>query len=158
MAKTSGILGVDHVAVFTPRMEEAEGFYRDVFQATLLFRATTHRGTWAAIDAAYTWDEIRARGVRVEASFLRAGGLTIIVSDEASPATRGVLDHVGIGCGDAEVRRVKERVRVLGLKMPEESPGGFKFRDPFGVTWEVSRGMEAAKRPPDLDLGTGRVV
>ncbi|MEX2554276.1 MAG: VOC family protein [Actinomycetota bacterium] len=159
MAKTSGILGVDHVAVFTARIERAESHYGDLFGATVLFRATTHHGTWVAIDADATWDQIRRRGLRVEASFLRAGVVTIIAADEPSPGKGGPLNHVGLGTGDAEFKRIRDRVRALGLREHEGDSDTFKFRDELGVLWEVSRGMEAAHRPPKrLDLGTGRVT
>ena len=158
MTKASGILGVDHVAVFTPRLEQAERHYADLFGAGVLFRGTTHQGTWVAIDGDASWEDIRRRGLRVEASFLRAGGVTIVVADESSPGKEGPLNHVGIGCGEAEYKRIRETVRGLGLREHESGSDTFKFRDALGVLWEVSRGMEAAHRPPKrLDLGTGRV-
>ncbi len=157
MAKTSGIIGVDHVAVATARIEEAERHYVDLFGATVLFRGTTVRGVWAAIDGDPGWDEIRRRGIAVDSAFLRAGELTIALLDE--PAGKvGPINHVGIGCSDAEVRRIKDAAERLGLRFLEDSLEGFKILDIFGVTWEVSRGMEI--KPPNmrLDLKTGQII
>jgi len=156
MAKTSGIQGVNHVAVFTSRVEEAERLYVELFGATVLFRATLHRGEWVGVDPAYEWADIRKRGLTVQASFLRAGGLTVIVSDE--PAGKlGAINHVGIGCTEPEFRRIKELVRERRYRMPEQGADGFKFVDELGVIWEITRGMEAAKRPKMLDLRSGRI-
>ena len=158
MTKRSGILGVDHIAVFTARIEEAEAAYVDLFQATVLFRGTTHRDTWVAIDATHPWEEIRRRGIRVEATFLRAGGLTIVIADEPQIGRGGPLNHVGIGTSDGEFRRIKERVRELGLRFREDSLESFKFHDAFGVLWEVSRGAEISRPSKRLDLETGRII
>jgi catechol 2,3-dioxygenase-like lactoylglutathione lyase family enzyme len=159
MAKASGILGVDHVAVFTPKIEQAERHYGELFGATVLFRGTTHRGTWVGIDAAYGWDDIRKRGIKVQASFLRAGGVTIAVSDEPAGEKTGALNHVGIGCADVEFRRIKELIRAKGLRILEEGADGFKFIDELGLIWDVNRGMDAAKRPENmLDIFSGRIT
>jgi catechol 2,3-dioxygenase-like lactoylglutathione lyase family enzyme len=159
MAKTSGILGVDHVAVFTSKIEQAEAHYGELFGATVLFRGATHRGTWVGIDAAYGWGDIRKRGIRVQASFLRAGAVTIIVSDEPAGDKTGALNHVGIGCSDAEFRRIKDLVRAKGLRVVEEGADGFKFIDELGLIWDVNKGMDAAKRPEKmLDIFSGRIT
>jgi catechol 2,3-dioxygenase-like lactoylglutathione lyase family enzyme len=159
VAKASGILGVDHVAVFTARLEDAETHYAALFGATVLFRGMMHKGSWVGIDGDASWDDVRKRGLRVESTFLRAGSVTIIVTDEASSGKDGPLNHIGIGTSDAEFKRIRDQVRGLGLREHEGGSDTFKFRDRFGVLWEVSRGMEAAHRPPKrLDLGTGRVT
>jgi catechol 2,3-dioxygenase-like lactoylglutathione lyase family enzyme len=153
----SGILGVDHVAVVTSRVEEAEKHYAELFEARVLFRGATQRGIWVTIDGEEDWTEIRRHGIRIEGSFLRAGGLTISVIDESPPAKTGPINHVGIGCSDAEVRSIKERVKRAGLRILEDGAEGFKFLDGFAVVWEVSRGMELRRSGKRLDLGTGRV-
>jgi catechol 2,3-dioxygenase-like lactoylglutathione lyase family enzyme len=157
MAKSRGIIGVDHVAVFTPRIEEAERFYRDLFGAEVLFRSARHKREWVGIDADATWAEIRRRGIEVGVAFLRAGGLTVAVADEPAPGKGGPLNHVGVGCSEPEFRRIRDRARELGLRVPEDTPESFKFHDPFGVLWEVSRGMEIEPPRRRLDLGSGRV-
>jgi catechol 2,3-dioxygenase-like lactoylglutathione lyase family enzyme len=158
MAKASGIIGVDHVAIVTSRIEEAERHYGALFGAQVLFRGTTHRGAWVAIDGASGWEDIRRRGVTVDSAFLRAGGLTIALLGDAAGGKAGPVNHVGLGCSDAEVRRIKEAVEGLGLRFLEDSLEGFKFLDGFGVTWEVSRGMDTRPPAKRLDLRTGQVI
>ncbi len=158
MTKASGILGVNHVAVFTSRIEDAETLYAELFGAAVLFRGTTLRGEWVGIDPSHGWDDIRRRGVRIEASFLRAGGLTIAVADEPS-GKLGPINHVGIGCSEPEFRRIKEMTRRRGWRVTEEEHASFKFVDELGVIWEICRGMTSAERPSKtLDLGSGRIV
>jgi hypothetical protein len=158
MTKASGIIGVDHVAIVTKRIEDAERHYGELFDAEVLFRGTTHRGVWVAINGTPGWDEIRRRGVTVDSAFLRAGGLTIALLGESTGGKAGPVNHVGLGCSDAEVRRIKEAVKRLGLRIVEDSLEGFKFLDMFGVTWEVSRGMETRPPAKRLDLSTGQVI
>ena len=155
----TGILGVDHIAVFTSRLEDAERHYAELFGATVLFRGLMHNGEWVAVDGDAAWEDVRRRGLRLESTFLRAGGVTIIVTDEPSSGKDGPLNHVGVGASDAEFKRIRDQVRALGLREHESGADTFKFRDELGVLWEVSRGIEAAHRPPKrLDLGTGRVT
>ena len=158
MAKTSGILGVDHVAVVTSRIEEAEEHYADLFGTSVVFRVARHRGVWVTIDGEATWEEIARRAVRIEGSMLRSGGLTISVLDESGQGKTGAINHVGIGATDAEVRRVKEAARKLGLRFLEDSLSSFKILDRFGVIWEVSRGMDVTASGKRLDLRTGEVT
>jgi len=158
MAKTSGIQGVDHIAIFTSRVEQAERLYVELFGARVLFRGTTLRGEWVGIDPTHGWDDIRRRGLTVQASFLRAGGLTVIVSDERT-GKLGPINHAGIGCTEPEYKRIKQLVGQRSYRVLERGADGFKFVDEIGVIWEVSRGMEAARRPAKmLDLRTGRIV
>jgi hypothetical protein len=157
MPKPSGILGVDHVAIATARIEDAEKHYGELFGATVMFRGTTVRGVWAAIDGDPGWDEMRRRGIKVDSAFLRAGPLTIALLSEPGGKV-GPVNHVGLGCADAEVRRISETARRLGLRFLEESLEGFKILDMFGVTWEISRGMDVKPPGKRLDLQTGRII
>ena len=134
MARASGILGVDHVAVVTSRVEEAEKHYAELFEAHVLFRGATQRGIWVTIDGEEDWTEIRRHGIRIEGSFLRAGGLTISVLDEPPPAKTGPINHVGLGCSDAEVRTIKERVKRAGLRIVD------------------NLSMQLVKRPQEYDV------
>ena len=158
MAKASGILGVDHVAVVTSRIQEAERHYADLFATRVVFRIAKYRGVWVTIDGDAPWEEIARRAVRIEGSMLRSGGLTISVLDESGQGKTGSINHVGIGCADAEVRRIKEVARKLGLRFLEDSLETFKILDRFGVIWEVSRGMDVKASGKRLDLRTGEVT
>lgn len=157
MGGRPGITGVDHVAVLTPDIEAAEEHYEKLFGARVLFRGATHEGEDVLIDRRHGWDEIRRLKLRVEWSFLRAGGLTIGVIGRRA-GREGPVDHVGIGCTEPELRRIRERVRGMKLRVYPDTLGTFKFRDQFGVLWEVSRGMGVAAPTRRLDLGTGRVI
>ena len=159
MAKAPGIAGVQHVAVLTPHLEQAESHYRDLFEAEVSFRAGVYEGEWVAVEARYDWDTIRrSRLLKVHMSLLRAGGLTIAAVDEPG-GKDGALGHVCLACTDVEGRRIREQVTALGLREHRDAPGVFRFRDAFGVLWEIVRHDEQPHRPSrTLDLGTGRVT
>jgi hypothetical protein len=159
VVKPSGILGVDHIGVFTARIRQGEALYAALFGAVVLFRGVTFRGSWVAVDARYDWEDIARKGLEVSNSFLRAGGLTLILSDEPAAARPGPVNHVGIGCTDGEHRRIREMVRERRYRVLEEGADGFKFIDELGLIWDVDRGMEAANPPEKmLDLESGRMV
>jgi catechol 2,3-dioxygenase-like lactoylglutathione lyase family enzyme len=159
VARGSGITGVQHVAVLTPRLEQAEAHYRELFEAEVVFRSGVYEGEWVAVDARHDWEAIRrSRLLKIHMTFLRAGALTIAAMDE--PAGKdGALGHVCLACTEAELRRIREQVGALGLREHRDAPGVFRFRDTFGVLWEATRLNEEAHRPSrTLDLGTGRVT
>jgi catechol 2,3-dioxygenase-like lactoylglutathione lyase family enzyme len=159
VAKGPGITGIQHVAVLTPRLEDAERHYAQLFEAEVQFRSGAYEGDEVAVDARYDWETIRrSRLLKLHATFLRAGALTIVAMDE--PAGKdGALGHVCIACTDPELRRIREQVGALGLREYRDAPGVFRFRDAFGVLWEAARSNEEAHRPSrTLDLGSGRVT
>ena len=159
MARGSGITGIQHVAVLTPRLEQAETHYAQLFEAEVVFRSGLYEGEWVGVDARHDWETIRrSRLLKIQMTFLRAGALTIAAIDE--PAGKdGALGHVCLECTDAEMRRIREQVTALGLREHRDAPGVFRFRDELGALWEVARAKEEAHRPArTLDLGTGRVT
>lgn len=158
MAKPSGILGVNHVAVHTSRIEEGEGLYADLFGADVQYRAGQYGGEWVAIDAKEGWDAIRrTRRLSVHVSLVRAGPLTIALIDEPT-GRAGPLGHVCLTVTDQMQKLIRERAKALELREIPGEPGGFRFRDRLGVIWEIAREREAFHRPERrLDLGTGRV-
>jgi len=157
--KLSGITGIQHVAVLTPRLEEAEKHYAVLFEAEVVFRSGVYEGESVTIDPSHDWEAIRrSRLLKVHMSSLRSGALTIAVIDEPS-GKDGAIGHVCIACSDAEGRRIRDQVSALGLREHRDAPSVFRFRDAFGVLWELARSNEEAHRPSRrLDLGTGRVT
>ena len=158
MARGSGITGIQHVAVLTSRLEQAETHYSELFEAEVVFRSGLYEGDWLGVDANHDWESIRrSRLLKIQMTLLRAGALTIAAID-APTGKDGALGHVCLVCTDAEGRRIKEQVAGLGLREHRDAPGVFRFRDGFGAMWEISRQGEEPHRPPHtLDLGTGRV-
>jgi catechol 2,3-dioxygenase-like lactoylglutathione lyase family enzyme len=159
VARGSGITGIQHVAVLTSRLEQAETHYAQLFEAEVIFRSGLYEGDWVGVDARHDWESIRrSRLLKVQMTLLRAGALTIAAID--APAGRdGTLGHVCLLCTDAEGRRIKEQVSAMGLREHRDAPGVFRFRDAFGAMWEISRQGEDPHRPSrTLDLGTGRVT
>ena len=158
MARGSGITGIQHVAVLTPHVEEAEEHYATLFHAETQFRTTTVAGEVVLIDRRHGWDAIHAAGVKVNMSYMQAGSLTLAVIDEA-PGREGALGHVCLACTEQELKRIREAVRDLELREHRDAPGVFRFRDAFGVLWEATHAADVAHRPDrKLDLGTGQVT
>ena len=158
MSRASGITGIEHVAVVTRRIEEAESHYGDLFEAVVVFRSALYEGEWVAIDGRYPWDAIRSARLKIQLSMLRAGALTIALTADASDKA-GPLGHVCLACTDAAYRRIRERVRALRLREHPQPLGTFRFIDALGVRWELLRPGDQPHRPPrNLDLRSGRVT
>jgi catechol 2,3-dioxygenase-like lactoylglutathione lyase family enzyme len=158
VSRSSGITGIEHIAVVTRRIEEAEAHYGDLFNAVVAFRTALYEGDWVAIEAQHDWEAIRRARLKIQMSFLRAGALTIAVTAETADKD-GPLGHACLACTDAGYRRIRDRVRALRLREHREPLGTFRFVDAFGVRWEILRPGDEPHRPPRrLDLRSGRVT
>jgi catechol 2,3-dioxygenase-like lactoylglutathione lyase family enzyme len=158
VSRASGITGVEHVAIVTRRIEEAESHYGDLFEAVVVFRSALYEGQWVAIDASHSWEAVRRARLKIQVSMLRAGALTIAVTADSADKA-GPIGHVCLACTDTAYRRIRERVRALRLREHPQPLGTFRFIDAFGVRWELLRPGDQPHRPPrTLDLRSGRVV
>jgi catechol 2,3-dioxygenase-like lactoylglutathione lyase family enzyme len=139
------ISGIHHVAISTPDMERALGFYRDLLGLRVVHDAGWKRGT-AVADAITRLDDSSARQV-----LLRAGNAFVELFEYASPRAapgdpgRPVCDH-GIThlCLDVDdLDAEHDRLVAAGVEFhcpPQDLRGGVRCtyaRDPDGNVVEL---------------------
>lgn len=131
--------GFNHVATLTADMDRTVKFYRDAFEAELVF-------------------EMDAKDDHPRMSILDLGGgaaLNVfevaaadIIGERRRQGHRGAIDHYALAVNSrAELERVKERLVAAGAEIGEIQRLGSEwslfFRDPDGMELEVCASVDA---------------
>lgn len=128
-----------HLALVVPELRSAEAFYRDLFGMDLIGREAQHEGRWASLPPDTGWAEAEAAGVELGMVALRRGGFVLaLFRGEAEP---GQVFAVGLEMPAEELHGVRERL-PKEVAVVEDSPLQLAFRDPYGITWQLSTGGE----------------
>ncbi len=130
-----------HVAITVPDLEQAEAYYRALFDMEVVTREKLGRDGDRQLPRDKDWSDARRAGMDLYMVALRREGFVLALFDEASPFIRGLgLPHyrplfIGLNMPADEVGRV--RARLSGEEWDEESGG---FRDRYGIGWQFGSG------------------
>jgi catechol 2,3-dioxygenase-like lactoylglutathione lyase family enzyme len=132
---------LNHVAVHIADLAKAERFYADFLGMELLGRARrADQGTFQAINGDYRWDEAVRTGTEADVSFMANGPITLALHRVGRGARleRGIIDHLSIAVDAATFTTLKGEVLMRPLTILRAADTSFTFRDPFGITWEMT--------------------
>jgi catechol 2,3-dioxygenase-like lactoylglutathione lyase family enzyme len=132
---------LSHVAIRVAEMERAERFYIDFLSMEIVGRGRHNSlGGFDAVDATYTWADAAKTGTEADVAFLRNGPLVVALHRVGRGARldRGLLDHISIRVDAATFTAIKGQVLMRSMELIESAETAFAFRDPFGVTWELT--------------------
>jgi catechol 2,3-dioxygenase-like lactoylglutathione lyase family enzyme len=146
------LLGLNHVAVQVADLAKAERFYADFFGMELFGRARRDgRGGYAPIDGDYGWEEAVRTGTEADVSFLANGPVALALHRVGRGARleQGLLDHFSVAVDAHTYATLKGEVLMRSMQTLASGDAAFTFRDPFGVTWEITV-QGSVGRLPDL--------
>jgi catechol 2,3-dioxygenase-like lactoylglutathione lyase family enzyme len=132
---------LNHVGIRVTDIARAEDFYREFMSMDVLGRARrTQDGGFQTLDAAYNWETAMQRGEEADVVFLRNGALVIALQrlGRGARLERGVMDHISIRVDAATFNTIKGEVLMRSMEVIGQAETAFAFRDPMGVTWEIS--------------------
>jgi catechol 2,3-dioxygenase-like lactoylglutathione lyase family enzyme len=132
---------LSHIAVQVTEMEKAERFYIGFLGMDLVGRGRRNSGGGLdAVEPNYSWDEAVRAGREADVSFLRNGPLVLALhrAGRGARLERGVLDHVSIRVDAVTFTSLKGQVLMQSMHLVDSAETAFAFRDPFGVTWEIT--------------------
>ena len=127
---------VRHIALVVPDLRAAESFYQPVFGMELIGReAVREDGLWYTLPFDKDWDDAVAAGIELTMLALRKDGFVLaLFKGDASP---GQVPFIGLAMPADDIgavrARLPEEAQLLG-----SSPEYLEFRDPYGITWQVS--------------------
>lgn len=134
--------GLHHVGLAVPDLEEAEGYYRELFDMAVLFREGTLDGRRGKVPDGLDWDTATAHGVEPHRSVLgRDEFVLALVSASVSEPSRP--DHIALAIDLADLAPVAGRAASMGCGVEERETGAV-LTDRYGVEWELT----AAESPP----------
>jgi catechol 2,3-dioxygenase-like lactoylglutathione lyase family enzyme len=131
---------VSHVAIRVADLERAEHFYVDFLGMEIVGRARRAGEGFAALPADYDWRGAIQRGDEPDVSFLRNGPLVLALQRAGRGAIvdRGALDHISVRVDASTFTALKGQVLMRSMEVVGKAETAFAFRDPFGITWELS--------------------
>lgn len=139
-----GITGLHHLVLLVDDVPAGEAYYRDLFDAEVLFREAALDGDPGTLPEETSWDEALAAGVDPYMSFLGAGDFYLAVAAADGDASKGMVDHVALAVDDAAFESITANAEALGCEVTENAPHHRLFADRYGFEWELN----AKPRPP----------
>lgn len=130
-----------HVAITVPDLEQAEAYYRALFDMEVVTREELSPDGDRQLPRDKGWSDARRAGIELYLVALRRGEFVLALFDEASPFIGELgLRHcrplfIGLDMSTDEIAYV--RARLTGEDWDEESGG---FRDRYGVGWQLGEG------------------
>lgn len=139
------IRALNHVAIRVNELNKAEAFYTSFFGMTVIGRARRgpdggyrpvplaqgHGGRLASV----------APGEEADVSFLRSEGLTFALRRVGAGdrlEANAVLDHLSVDVDIHAFAELRGEVLMRNFDVLSLDAQSLTFRDPFGVTWEVT--------------------
>jgi catechol 2,3-dioxygenase-like lactoylglutathione lyase family enzyme len=135
------IRDLNHVALRVIDLAKAERFYTTFLDMEILGRARrTPYGGYVALNGSYSWEEAARTGQEADVTFLRNGPLTIALQrlGRSARLEPGLFDHISVRVDATTFLGIKGQVLMRSYEVLASSETAFAFRDPFGVTWEIT--------------------
>ncbi len=123
-----------HLALVVPDLREAERFYRETFDMTVLGRETWGEdGETYALRPDKGWDDAEGAGVVIGFVALQRDEVTLaLMAGDAAP---GQVLAIGLVMDSGEIAHVRSRLAVMLIA---DRADYLEFFDPFGVRWQLS--------------------
>ncbi|MCC6791417.1 MAG: hypothetical protein IT336_07030 [Thermomicrobiales bacterium] len=132
---------LSHFAIRVAEMERAERFYTDFLSMDVVGRGRLNSsGGYDAVEPDFTWADATRAGREADITFLRNGPLVLALHRVGRGARldRGLLDHISIRVDAVTYTAIKGQVLMRSMELLESAETAFAFRDPIGVTWEIT--------------------
>jgi catechol 2,3-dioxygenase-like lactoylglutathione lyase family enzyme len=132
----------DHVAVRVRDARRAEGFYRDFFGMSVIYRAYRDNDRWQHLDASFDWDESLSTGIGPEIVRLENGPIAIVLVNAGQGAVmhENRVAYISVAVPMDTLNALRGRVLFSSYTLQEDSSHAFRFVDPFGVSWQIVAG------------------
>lgn len=135
------IRDLNHIALRVTDLAKAERFYTEFLSMDIVIRARrSPQGGYTKLNGTYSWERAKGTDQEAQVSFLRNGPLTLAVYSLGLGARLewGLLDHISIRVDATTFVNLKGQVLIRSFELLASSDTAFVFRDPFGVSWEIT--------------------
>ncbi|MBM3180651.1 MAG: VOC family protein [Chloroflexi bacterium] len=127
---------VSHIALFVPNLQEAERFYKDLFEMELIGREIEKEGgLWYTLPFDKGWEDAKAAGMDLGMSALRKGKFVMALFKGVHPP--GQVFAIGLSATEDDIKAIHERLSP-DIKIEEFQPDRLEFLDPYHITWQIA--------------------
>ncbi len=131
---------IDHIALRVANIHQAEDFYHEFLEMDVVARARRSGDGWDVMPADFDWIEGLRSGYYPELVILRNGPISIFLVNVGRGAVMNEprLAHVGLRVSTQTLATLRGIVLIRSFPVIEDNVHGFRFRDPYGVTWHLT--------------------
>jgi catechol 2,3-dioxygenase-like lactoylglutathione lyase family enzyme len=129
-----------HVALHVPDLQQAEEYYRHVFELDVVTREALTSGSltddepWAQLPHSATWGDAQVAGIDIQMVGLHRGDLLLaLFPGDPQP---GTLFLIAIVATVEVIASVRSRLPVE-TSVEVDQDDALTFRDPFGFRWQL---------------------
>lgn len=147
VARRVNLRAINHIAVAVNDPAKAEHFYQQFLNFDLVGRARSTANGLEAVASGYNWDEATKDGNPADVSFLVNGPVTLALhrAGRGARIEAGVVDHISVGVDGASFAAIKGEALVRPLTLSAITDRAFRFRDPYGLNWEITLATAAPR-------------
>ena len=128
---------VSHIALFVPDLQEAETFYKNLFDMELIGReAEKEDGLWSTLPFDKAWEDTKAAGMDLDMTALRNGEFVLALF-RGTNNPPGQVFAIGLGADEKDIKAIHEKLSP-DIKMEVFQPERLEFIDPYHITWQIA--------------------
>jgi len=130
------LTSVSHIALFVPDLQEAERFYKDLFEMELIGREMRKEdGLWYTLPFDKGWEDAKVAGLVLHMTALRRGKFVLALFTGTQPL--GQVYVVGLSTSGEDIKSIHDRLPT-DIEIRGFQPGGLEFIDPYRITWQIA--------------------
>lgn len=132
---------LNHIALQVLDVAKAEQFYEQFLNMEVVGRARrAANGSYEPVEGEYRWDDALRHGRPADVTFVSNGAITLALlrAGRGARLAEGAFDHLSVAVDPASFSAIKGEALVRPLTITATSDAAFSFRDPFGLTWEIT--------------------
>jgi len=127
---------VSHIAVFVPDLQEAERFYKDLFEMELIGREIEKEdGLGYTLPFNKGWEDVKTAGVVLDMTALRKGDFVLALFRGTKPL--GQVFAIGLSTGIKDIEAIHDRLQT-DIEIEVYQPDRLEFIDPYCITWQIA--------------------
>ena len=133
---------VNHIAVLVNELAKAETFYQTFLDMDLIGRFRRGgMGGLELVEEGYDWTAAIHAGRPAEVSFVNNGAITLALINAGRGARldRGPIDHISVTVDSGSFDSLRGEALVRPLVVTSNAANSFRFVDPYGIGWEITR-------------------
>jgi catechol 2,3-dioxygenase-like lactoylglutathione lyase family enzyme len=129
------LTSVSHIALIVPDLQEAERFYKDLFEMELIGREIENEdGLGYTLPFIKGWEDVKTAGVVLDMTALRKGNFVLALFRGTKPP--GQVYVIGLSTGKKDIKAIHDRLQT-GIKVEDYQPDRLEFVDPYSITWQI---------------------
>ena len=125
-----------HTAIFVPDLQEAERFYKDLFEMELIGREIDKEdGLGYTLPFDKGWEDVKAAGLVLDMTALKKGKFILALFRGTKPP--GQVFAVGLSTSKKDIKTIHNKLQT-DIKIEVFQPDRLEFIDPYHITWQIA--------------------